>query len=149
MRMRSLVSIAVLAAVAAASAACSSSPQAAPPPPGALSPGTAEVTIDGRDAGTTHAVSCSPAGFLTSITTGDDASGISALVSNEEALTAETVTFRNIGGFTGSYDSGLGGAPATVSMTGRTYDISGTAQGFRTDNASFRAQSRFTVKVAC
>lgn len=146
--MRPLAGIAALTAVAAMSAACSSSPQPAAPP-GTLSPGTAQITIDGRDVGITHAVSCSPAGFLTTITTGDDASGISAMVSNEDELTAESVSFRNVGGFTGSYNAGLGEPTATVRMTGRTYDISGTAQGFRTDNASFSAQSRFTVKVAC
>lgn len=149
MRLRSLASIAALAAAAATSAACSSGPQTAAPPPGSLAPGTAEVTIDGRDAGTTHAVSCSPAGFLTTITTGDNSSGVSAMVSNEDELKAESVSFRNVGGFTGSYNAGLGEPGATVSMTGRTYDISGTAQGFRTDNASFAATSRFTVKVAC
>ncbi|MHA3018879.1 lipoprotein LpqH [Mycobacterium sp. BMJ-28] len=148
MRMRSLAGIAALAAVTASAAACSSSPQPAALP-GTLSPGTAQITIDGRDAGTTHAVSCSPAGFLTTIKTGDDTSGISVMVSNQDALTAEAVSFRNVGGFTGSYNAGLGQPDATVSMTGRTYDISGTAQGFRTDNASFSAQSRFTVKVAC
>ena len=149
MRMRSLAGIAALAAVAATSAACSSSPQSPPPAPGALTPGTAEITIDGRDAGTTHSVSCSPAGFLTTITTGDDTSGMSVMVSNRDELTAESISFRNVGGFTGSYNAGLDKPSATVSMTGRTYDIAGTAQGFRTDNASFNAQSRFTVKVAC
>lgn len=148
MSIRAQVSIAALSAVAAMSAACSSAPQQ-PLPPGALTPGTAQITINGRDAGTTHAVSCSPAGFLTTITTGDGASGISALVSNEDELTAESVNFRDVGGFTGSYNAGLGEPAATVSMTGRTYDIAGTARGFRTDNASFSAQSRFTVKVAC
>jgi hypothetical protein len=149
MRTRSVLGTAVLAAIAASATACSSSPPPAATPPGALSPGTAQVTIDGRDAGTTHAVSCSPAGFLTTITTGDDTSGVSAMVSNEDALTAESVSFRNVAGFTGSYNAGLGEPAATVSMTGRTYDISGTARGFRTDNASFSTQSRFTVKVAC
>lgn len=149
MRTRSVIGTAILAAVTAAAAACSSSPPQAATPPGALSPGTAQVTIDGRDAGTTHAVRCSPAGFLTTISTGDDTSGISATVSNEDELSAESVSFRDVGGFTGSYNAGLGEPAATVTMTGRTYDISGTATGFRTDNASFTAQSRFTVKVAC
>ncbi len=149
MRTRSVIGTAILAGVTAGAAACSSSPPQATTPPGALSPGTAQFTIDGRDAGTTHAVRCSPAGFLTTISTGDDTSGISAMVSNEDELTAESVSFRDVGGFTGSYNAGLGEPAATVSMTGRTYDISGTARGFRTNNASFSTQSRFTVKVAC
>ena len=34
-------------------------------------------------------------------------------------------------------------------MTGRTYDISGTADGFHTDNPSFRANGTFAIKVSC
>ena len=34
-------------------------------------------------------------------------------------------------------------------MTGRTYAITGNAQGFATDNPSFRANGTFTIKVAC
>jgi ipoprotein LpqH len=34
-------------------------------------------------------------------------------------------------------------------MTGRTYDISGTADGFDTDRPSFRASGSFAVKVSC
>jgi hypothetical protein len=38
------------------------------------------------------------------------------------------VTIRNLGGFTGSHHAGLGGQ-AKVTQTGRTYDITGTADG--------------------
>jgi hypothetical protein len=128
-------------------AACSS-----PPPadhePGTLVVGTAKVTVDGADAGTTDAVACTVAGPLTTITTGDDQSGSVSIVSNEDALTAEIVRIRELGGFTGSYNAGLGGE-ATVTMTGRTYTISGTAEGFRIDNPSFRADGSFTITVAC
>ena len=34
-------------------------------------------------------------------------------------------------------------------MTGRTYDISGTADGFETDNPSFRKPGTFSLKVSC
>jgi len=34
-------------------------------------------------------------------------------------------------------------------MTDRTYDISGTADGFNTDNPSFRTSGTFAIKVAC
>ncbi|HYP95256.1 MAG TPA: lipoprotein LpqH, partial [Mycobacterium sp.] len=51
--------------------------------------------------------------------TGDQASGISALISNKDELTAAAVGINNVGGFTGRYNAGLGGT-AKVTMTGRT-----------------------------
>jgi lipoprotein LpqH len=110
--------------------------------------GTAQVTVNGQNIGTTEAVQCTPAGPLTTITTGDQTSGVTALVSNKEALTAEAVSINNVGGFTGSYNRGLG-EDAKVTMTGRTYDITGAAVGFDTANPSFRTTGRFAVKVAC
>jgi hypothetical protein len=96
----------------------------------------------------TAAVDCTVAGPLTTITTDDAQIGVTALVSNEGELTAESVSIRNLGGFTGSYNAGLGGE-ATVTMTGRTYAITGTATGFATDQPSFRTNGTFTIKVAC
>ncbi len=106
------------------------------------------MTVNGQNTGITEAVQCSPAGSLTTITTGDQTSGVSALISNKDELTAEAVGINNVGGFTGSYNAGLGGT-AKVTMTGRTYDITGTADGFNTDNPSFRAGGTFAIKVAC
>ena len=113
-----------------------------------LPAGTAQVTVNGQNLGTTEAVQCTPAGSLTTITTGDQASGISALISNEDELIAAAVGINNVGGFTGSYNAGLGGT-AKVTMTGRTYDITGTADGFDTANPSFRTSGTFAIKVAC
>ena len=41
------------------------------------------------------------------------------------------------------------GGTAKVTMTGATYDISGTADGFKTDNPSFRTGGTFAIKVSC
>lgn len=137
-------------AVVLASAACSSSPDYAPPK-GELVAGTAQITVNGNDAGTTDAVQCDTTGYLTTITTGDQASGVTAMVSNQEDLAVESVNINDIGGFTGSYTAGVGTAPedAEISMTGRTYDISGAADGFNTDNPSFRASGTFSIRVSC
>jgi hypothetical protein len=129
-------------------AGCSSQPPELKPEPGALVAGTAEVTVNGQNTGTAQAVQCTAAGPLTTIITGDQGSGVSALVSNKDALTAEAVGINNLGGFTGSYNAGLGGA-ARVTMTGRTYDITGTADGFNTANPSFRTSGTFAIKVSC
>lgn len=106
------------------------------------------MTVNGQNTGTVEAVQCSPAGSLTTITTGDQASGVSALISNKDQLTTEAVSINNLGGFTGSYNAGLGGT-AKVTMNGRTYDITGTADGFDTANPSFRTSGTFAIKVAC
>ena len=136
------------AAAALALAGCSSGPPDYQPAPGTLVAGTAQMTVNGQNIGTTEAVQCTPAGSLTTITTGDQTSGITTLVSNKEELTAEAVSINNVGGFTGSYNAGLGGT-AKVTMTDRTYDISGTADGFDTANPSFRTSGTFAIKVAC
>ena len=70
------------------------------------------------------------------------------MVSNKAGLTAESVSINNLGGFTGSYNAGLGGN-AEVTMAGSTYDITGTADGFATDNPSFRTGGTFAIKVSC
>lgn len=133
-------------------AGCSPSPPEYQPEPGTVVAGTAQVTINGEDAGTTDAVQCNPAGTLLLMNTGNpddpDAPGISAMVSNRDDLVVREVGIRDLGGFTGSYNQGLGGE-ASVTMTGRTYEIAGTAMGFETGNPSFRASGDFRIKIAC
>jgi len=136
------------AATALALAGCSSGPPEYQPGPGMLVAGTAQVTVNGQDAGTTDAVQCDSTGTLTTITTGDQASGVIAMVSNKDQLTAESVAIRDLGGFTGSYNAGFSD-DAKVTMTGRTYEISGTADGFDTDSPSFRKSGTFAIKVSC
>ena len=82
------------------------------------------------------------------IATGDVTAGATALVSNKDALTAQSVGIQDLGGFTGSYMEGLQGQ-AQVTMSGQTYTIRGTAEGFDTDNPSARTTGTFVIKVAC
>ena len=79
---------------------------------GNLVAGTAQVTVNGVDTGTTEMVQCMPAGSLTTITTGNNASGVTAMVSSRDELVAESVSINNLGGFTGSYNAGWA-APRT------------------------------------
>ncbi|MBV5242039.1 MULTISPECIES: lipoprotein LpqH [Mycolicibacterium] len=140
------------AVAALAVAGCASSPPEYDPAPGTLVAGTAQITVNGNDLGITDTVQCDPAGTLTMMRTRDpddpDAPGISAIIASEDELVVRGVGINDLGGFTGSYNRGLGGE-ATVSMTGRTYDISGTADGFDTDNPSFRTTGNFQIKIAC
>lgn len=137
-----------LAAAALGVAGCSSDAPEYQPPPGSLIAGTAQAVVNGQNNGVTNAVNCTEAGTLTSIDTGDDSSGFTALIASEEELVVREVGIRDLGGFTGSYNQGLGGE-AKVTMTGRTFVISGTADGFDTDKPSFRTSGTFEIKVAC
>jgi lipoprotein LpqH len=140
--------IVLAAGLAIGSAAGCSSPPQPQPQPGALVSGTAEVTVSDQSLGKVQSVDCTPAGDTITITTGDQNSGTTTVVSNGDKQTVKAVTIRDLGGFTGSYTEALAG-DASVSMTGATYAITGTADGFKTDNPSFRANSTFTIKVAC
>ena len=126
---------------------CSSGP-VEPMPPGALAPGTAAITINDRAIGNVTSVSCTQAGPLMTITTGDDTSGSTSVVSNADGMSAQSVYLRDIGGFTGSYNLDLGGS-AEVEMTGNTYSITGSADGFETEKPSFRTEGTFEIKAAC
>ncbi|CAN5777277.1 N/A [soil metagenome] len=138
----------VTAGVVVGSVAGCSSPPEPNAPPGSLVSGTAEITVNDQNLGKVDAVSCTPAGDTMTITTGDQNSGTTTLISNADKQSVKAVTIRNLGGFTGSYTEDLGGS-ATVTMTGGTYAITGNADGFKTDAPSYRANGTFTIKVAC
>lgn len=137
------------AAAALMLAGCSSEPPEYRVPPGELPAGTAELSVNGRDVGVVRAVDCNTTGPLSTITIGTDGPGITAMVSNKEALAAQFVRINDLGGFTGSYNQGLADGTAEVTMTGRTYDISGAADGFEADSPSFRASAPFEIRVSC
>ena len=142
-----VVNIAAAALVIGSGAACSSE-HPAKPIPGVLPPGTAQLSIDGKDLPTNHAVECAPAEqSLTTIKTGDGASGATAMVSNAEKLTVEFVRIRNLSGFSGDYDRGLKGT-ATVALTQNTYRITGSAFGYGPRSHVPTTES-FTIMVAC
>gem|GEM_PF-646257 len=132
--------------VAAGAAACSS--PTVSPPPGEIPAGTARVTINDRALPAMNAVKCMPIRSLTTITAGNAAAGVTALVSNETGLAAKTISINDMGGFTGRYMSGLEGK-ADVSMRGRTYIFRGAADGFDTQNPSVRTTSTFAIEISC
>jgi lipoprotein LpqH len=138
---------AAAAVLAVAGTAACSSPTGSPPP-GEIPAGTARVTINDRAFPAVNAVKCMPIRSLTTITAGNAAAGVTALVSNETGLEAKTISINDMGGFTGRYMSGLEGK-ADVSMTGRTYILRGTADGFDTANPSVRTSSTFAIELSC
>jgi lipoprotein LpqH len=143
--MRRLLTVAAVAALAVAG--CSSQP---PPEtrPGTLILGTARVTVNGTAADVTDQVTCTVAGHVTTIVTGTGQSGVTALVSDDGRLVAQSVRIRNLGGFTGDYRAGFGD-PAEVTVTGRSFAISGSADGFFVSQPAIQTSGSFTIDVAC
>lgn len=127
---------------------CSSDPPGEPRGQGIVPAGTANASIDGRDAKIDTKVMCETYGTLTTVIVGNDDTGFTAVVSSDEELALKSISIRNLDGFTGSYFEGLGD-PADVTMTGRTYDISGVADGFETDSPSYRTSGEFAIKASC
>jgi ipoprotein LpqH len=143
------VTIAGLAVLVGSIAGCSSSTPAAPSrPPGAPPVGTAQVTVDATDAATIGSVNCTQAESLVTITAGDNTSGMTAVVELASKPTVRSVSIHNLGGFTGSYWQDLGPA-AWISTSTKTYQITGSADGFQVDSPSFRKIETFAIKVAC
>ena len=143
------VTIAGLAVLVGSIAGCSSSTPAAPArPPGALPVGTGQVTVDAADAATIGSVNCIQSESLVTITAGDNASGMTAVVDLASKPTVKSVSIHNLGRFTGSYWQDLG--PAAQVRTGtQTYQITGSVDGFHVDTPSFRKTETFAIKVAC
>lgn len=142
--------LAVFAAVAAFFGAGCSNPAPTPSLPNAdeLSAGTAQIRVNGKDLGVTHAVNCHREGSTTSMTTGGPDAGINVVVDNSRGLVTKSVTITDLGGFTGSYWEDLDGQ-AQVRQSGRTLLVTGTAFGFATDEPNRRSTGTFSIRLAC
>jgi ipoprotein LpqH len=119
--------------------------RAAAPASGALPPGTAKLAVDGKQIGNTYSVRCESIDWMTRIDVDLHDAGVSAMLSRAEKLTTEFVRLHDVDGFTGSYERSRQGE-ASVTMSGPTYQIAGTAMGFNKDRP--RAET-FTLTVSC
>ena len=142
------VCIAAAAMLLIGPAAGCSSDKAAPARPGVLPPGTAVLSIDGKDVGKTYSVRCESIDWMTRIDTALHSSGVNAMLSNANKLKAEFVRFQDLDGFTGSYEHELQGE-AAVTMTGPTYHITGAALGFNKSEPTRLKAETFSIKVSC
>lgn len=127
-------------------AGCATAKQA--PQPGVLPPGTAVLSIDGKDIGTTYSVSCQSVDWMTRIHTDLRSAKVSAMLSSADTLKAEFVRFRDVDGFSGSYEHALQGE-ASVTITGRTYHIVGAALGFNDAERTRMKAETFAFSVSC
>lgn len=144
--------VAVAAVILSGAVGCSDSAPEYQRPPTALPAATAQVSVGGQDVGTFSAVQCLTTQFVTTISTGDDASGTTSAVDAADGVTALFVKIRNLGGFTGDFWQGLDGR-ADADITGPMFTITGTATGYHTDSRvlgpNFLATENFEIKVSC
>lgn len=117
--------------------------------PPALGGTTAKVTIDGKDTGNPHNVRCSQTGWAWTIETPDKAKGFTAVIDTGDKVTAKSIDFRNLAGFTGNYWGANNIGKAEVSGAGGKYTITGSAAGSFTDNPSHTVTATFRIEAAC
>lgn len=142
------VRAALVALAAVVSAGCSAGAQYVPPGPDQLASSTSDLVVAEAALPQTDSARCENFGPLVVIRTGNESAGTTTVLSTAENLRVESVQMRETGGFTGSYWRDTGGS-ADAAVTGTTYTINGTAQGFATDNRGFTASRTFKVTAAC
>jgi lipoprotein LpqH len=148
MQNRFVFVVAGAALCAGSIAGCSSGPENSPQPPGALPPTTAQMTVNGQAAGTTHAVSCTQDGWMHTIKTGDDKSGVMIVIDTGDKISAQSVVITNVGGFSGNFIVNQIGK-ADASVIGTTFRVNGTAEGSPATDPNKRATASFDIKANC
>jgi ipoprotein LpqH len=115
--------------------------------PPALGSTTAKVTIDGKDTGNPHTVTCSQTGWVWTIETPDKAKGFTAVLGTGGDVTVKSVDFRDFAGFSGTSWSDIG--KAEVTGVGGKYTITGSADGNFTDNPGKGVSATFRIEADC
>lgn len=116
--------------------------------PAALGSTTAKVIINGESTGQPHPVSCSQSGWAWTIETPDEDKGFTASIDTGDQVTVQSVEFRDIGGFTGTFWNGSIGEAEVTSERG-TFVIDGSADGAFTDNPSNAVTAQFRIEANC
>jgi len=115
--------------------------------PPALGSTTAKVTIDGKDTGNPHSVTCSQTGWVWTIETPDKAKGFTAVLGTGGDVTVKSVDFRDFAGFSGTSWGDIG--KAEVTGVGGKYTITGSADGNFTDNPGKGVSATFRIEADC
>lgn len=127
--------------LAVALAGCSS-------PPSALGSRDARVIINGKATNALQPVGCTQTGQSWTIETTDAEPGFTATIALGEEVTAQAVSIRNLGNFTGTYwEDNLGKAQAKV--TEGRFNVSGEAEGFFVDKPNHRVTATFDITTDC
>jgi len=113
----------------------------------ALGSTTAKVTIDGKDTGNPHAVTCSQTGWAWTIETPDKANGFTAVLGTGGDVSVKSVDFRDFAGFSGTSWGDIG--KAEVTGVGGKYTITGSANGNFTDHPGKEVTATFRIEAHC
>lgn len=112
-------------------------------PADALNTPTAQVTIDGSDAGS-YPVLCGQIQRQWTIETLPRSPGFTAIFSTDGTITPGLVRLRDVGGFSGTFGQDIVGE-AQASVENGTFLISGTASGAATE----QTRRSFTIRADC
>jgi len=116
---------------------------------GVLPPGTATVSLEAGAATKIDAVDCSTMrDSLTHIAIGTPTKGVDTYLATTGGLTASSVSFNDLDGFTGSYWSDVQGK-AQVRVQNDGYLIDGVAHGYDETHPSAAIDKSFQIKVFC
>ncbi|WP_101946882.1 lipoprotein LpqH [Mycobacterium sp. 3519A] len=115
--------------------------------PAALGGTTAKVTIDGRDTGNPHAVTCSQTGWAWTIETPQKDKSFTAVIGTGDEVTVKSVDFKDFGGFSGTSWGDIG--KAEVTGVGGKYTITGSADGSFSDNPGKEVTATFRIEASC
>jgi lipoprotein LpqH len=127
--------------IAVVAAGCSS-------PPAALGNRDARVSINGKATNALQPVTCSQDGRSWTIETTNKEPGFTATIELGDEVTAQAVSIRNLGDFTGTFwNDNLGKATAEVE-NGR-FSITGEAQGAFADKPNQSATASFDISTGC
>ena len=138
---------AVIGVICCGLAGCSSA-QPDPKTIDQMKPGAAQVMVDGHAAAIEQRVRCDHNDFWTTLRVGNTTTNVTAVLHNSTNVIAESLLINDVGGFTGSYWTDLGGN-AQATMKGATIEIQATATGFRTDHPSKRVTAPFQITAVC
>jgi ipoprotein LpqH len=129
-----VVGIAGVAVVIASGAGCSShkSNKGEPAP----APAGPQVIVDGKSLNVSGPVRCTPAGDNINVAIGDVSSGLGAVISNGNPPIVHAVGLGTVDGITLGYsDAAKGqGGDAGAAVSGKSYQIKGTASGADVSN---------------
>jgi ipoprotein LpqH len=149
-----VVGVAGVAIAVAGCAGCSSnksnSGASNSAPPAATGP---QVIVDGKNLNASGPVTCTPAGNNINIGIGDAANGVGAVISNDNPPIVHAVGLGNVNGITlGFSDAAQGqGGDAGAAVSGKSYQIKGTAAGSDLSNPQQPQQvtKPFELDVTC
>ena len=132
-----VVGVAGVAVVVAGCAGCSSNKSntgaSNSPPPAATGP---QVIVDGKNQNVSGPVTCTPAGNKINLGIGDAVNGVGAVISNDNPPIVHAVGLGTVDGITLGYsDAAQGqGGSAGAAVSGKSYQIKGTAVGSNMNN---------------